>query len=162
MELIVGTNSYMTLEEANNFIATRFVSSDPVRKFWEQLSEEDKVVIIITTTERYDTNSMLYRGNKVMITQPLQFPRIDTYKQIVECPDRVKVGLLLQGIRDTASLNSEIEQMREMGIHSFSDGGGASVTFENSNSSNYKKIKTKDGIYRDLWTTYFSEYSYLC
>jgi hypothetical protein len=160
MDLVVGINCYFDVEEANKMVTTRFISTDPVRKLWEQLTEEDKKVIILNSTEKYDNSSMLYKGYKAVISQPLQFPRIDAFNNVWNCPDKIKLGLLLQGLRDVSTSNSELEQMYELGIHSFSDGGGASVTFESNRKTN-RKIKNSLGISRDLWTTYFSEYSFL-
>lgn len=158
MELVVGTNSYVTLDEANELINSRFMDTDPIRKTWDNLSDDNKKILIISTTEKYDNSNLLYKGYKIVNTQLLEFPRRDNYNKLIECPVKIKVGLLVQGIKEIIAQSSEEEQLQNMGVHSFSDGSGASVTFE---SDNNKKLKNNKGFYNDVWHTYFAEYSYL-
>lgn len=156
MELVVGKNTYISLEEANNIIASRFISKDPIKKLWDSLSEKDKEVLIISATEKYDNESMLYMGYKQNENQKLQYPRRTYNNKIIECPIKIKVGLLLQGLKDLSLNDLEESKLKDLGIKSFSDGSGASVTFENSNAG---EIKNRCGIYKEIWNSYFKEYS---
>ena len=44
--LVVGTNSYVTREEADTYIKTFYLSSDAVRVSWESLSPKDQEVLL--------------------------------------------------------------------------------------------------------------------
>lgn len=158
MELVVGTNSYMTVAEADELIHSRFMDTHPYRETWDSLENDNKKILIISSTEMYDNPNVLYKGYKLVNTQPLEFPRRNQYNQVIECPTKVKVGLLIQGIKELIAQSSEEEQLQNMGVHSFSDGSGASVTFE---SGSNKKLKNNRGFYYEVWHTYFAEYSYL-
>ena len=156
--LEVGVNSYMDLDEANKIVNTNFMSDDPMRLFWNKLSDDDKQILILSTTIDVDTNSMLYKGYKRNINQPLQFPRIDNYGNVIECPNRVKIGIVKQALRQSYLKTSDEYKLKELGIKSFADGSGASISFDTNNTVT---TKTKQGVYKDLWFTYFSDYSFL-
>ena len=157
MELIVNENSYMTLEEADNIIKTSFISSDIHRQYWENLSDEDKTTLILYNTEIIDTNTMLYKGNKLNVGQSMQFPRKDLYGNVIECPKRIKIGLMMQALRDAVISSNQETLLKNMGVETFKDGSGASITFDTSNN-----VKNKQNIYTDIWRRYFAEYSYIC
>lgn len=159
MELIVGENSYMTLEEANDLIKQTFISKDNNRVFWDSLSDDDKITLIINNTELIDGNNMLYKGNKLNVGQLMQFPRKDRYGNVIECPKRIKIGLLMQALKDSVVNGRQETLLKDMGVETFKDGSGASITFTTSESSN---LKNKQNIYKDVWQRYFSEYSYIC
>ncbi len=154
MELVVGQNSYMTVAEADEIIASRFISTSNERKLWNSLleEEEDKSILIITTTEKYDNNTMLYKGIKRDVEQALQFPRVIEGK-IVECPETIKVGLIMQCIKDLVADSSEEESLKNMGVKSFADGSGARIEFSDTSTSNALNIDNK------IWKQYFSEWS---
>lgn len=156
MGLIVGVNSYMTLDECNALVHELLPSFDSGRKFWDGLSDDDKETIVLNAMSKIDTPDMLYRGKKLHVDMPLQFPRT-YYGAIIECPDDIKKAIVLQAIRDFKDTGSELETMKEAGVHSFSDGGGASITFESR-----KTVKNSIGIFSDIWTIYISKHSGLC
>lgn len=152
MEIIVGQNSYVTVAEADEIIASRFMSISNERKLWNSLSEEDKGILIVTTTEKYDNDNMMYKGTKVAIEQALQFPRIINSK-MVDCPETIKAGLIMQCIKDLIADNSEEESLKNMGVKSFADGSGARIEFNDSGRSNVMNIDNK------IWKHYFSAWS---
>lgn len=158
MAIDVGINSYFDVDEANEIIKT-LMSTDSLRKIWDSTSREDKESLIINITERYDNNKMNYLGLKVDKKQPLQFPRIIDGEE-VECPYKIKKGLLLQGITDLtiSSSGSEEELLKRLGIKSFSDGSGASITFDNTDILN-SDSKYSSGIYKDIYDAYFIDYT---
>lgn len=152
MELIVGQNSYMTVAEADKIVASRFMSISNERKLWNRLSEEDKGILIVTTTEKYDNDNMKYLGTKVNKEQILQFPRIINSK-LVDCPETIKAGLIMQCIKDLIADSNEEESLKSIGVKSFADGSGARIEFSDTSTSNGIGIDNK------IWKQYFSEWS---
>lgn len=152
MGLVVGQNSYVTVTEADEIITSRFMSISNERKLWNSLSEEDKGILIVTTTEKYDNNSMLYKGIKKDVKQALQFPRIINSK-LVDCPETIKAGLIMQCIKDLIADSSEEESLKNIGVKSFADGSGARIEFSDKATSNSLNIDNK------IWKQYFSAWS---
>lgn len=152
MELKVGYNSYMTMDEVNEYINSNYVSATPERKAWEALSEDDKAVTIIRSTGLVDRDSMLYKGRKADRFQKMQFPR-DEYPV---CPEEIKKGIILIALRDLVYGDTEEMNMINKGIKSFSDGGGLSMSFNTSGSIIGKKV---NGISIDIFNGYFAGYS---
>lgn len=152
MELKVGCNSYMTMDEVNEYINSTYASATPERKAWEALSDDDKAVAIIRSTRLVDRDSMLYKGRKVDRFQKMQFPR-DAYPV---CPKEIKEGIILIALRELVYSDTEEMNMINKGIKSFSDGGGLSMSFNTSDSIIGKKV---NGISIDIFNGYFAGYS---
>lgn len=156
MELVIGQNSYMTVAEADELIQY-LPFNDTCRKVWESLEDSEKTSVILSSTFMYDKESMEYRGVKKDKEQGLQFPRIYN-KNEIECPLDVKLGLLVLGLSNISSNNSEEESLRREGIKSFADGSGAKMEFiENFKNTHENSI----GIDNDIWKIYFEKYSNL-
>lgn len=69
----VGENSYIDIDDADAYFATRYGASA-----WAALSDETKDQLLITATQRID--SLTLKGRKYVYTQTLNFPRyIDYY-----------------------------------------------------------------------------------
>lgn len=159
MDLIVGVNSYMTLEEANNLVASMFLSSSKERTLWSSLSDDDKAVLIIDKTSEIDIDQMLYIGKR---TGSMQWPRIKCCNnEIINCPDSIKRGLLLQLFNDYFVASSEESNLINLGVKSFADGGGARIEFFNKNESISDTYKNSVGISKKIWRSYFSPWSLL-
>ncbi len=157
MEIVVGQNSYMTVAEADELIQY-LPFNDSCRKLWESLDDENKKTsIILSSTFLYDNDSMEYIGIKKDKEQSLQFPRIYKDNEI-DCPFYVKLGLLILGLSDISSNDSEEESLRKAGIKSFADGSGAKMEFiENFKTTHVNSV----GIDKDIWKRYFEKYSNL-
>ena len=153
MGLIIGENCYFDVPEADEIVRSILPSFDEGRKFWDGLDENDKVCIVLDAMSKIDTDSMLYRGKRVNTESKLQFPR-EYHGVIIECPLDIKKAIVEQAIRDFKDYGNELEQMRNNGVHSFSDGGGASVTFESN-----KKFKSKEGVFSDIYYRYISKHT---
>ena len=159
MELKVGCNSYMTMDEVNEYINSNYVSTTPERKAWEALSDDDKAVTIIKSTRLVDRDSMLYVGRKVDKFQKMQFPRdVPSLCGVhtLNCPDEIKEGIILIALRELVYSDTEEMNMINKGIKSFSDGGGLSMSFNTSDSIIGKKV---NGISIDIFNGYFAGYS---
>ena len=159
MELKVGCNSYMTMDEVNEYINSNYASATPERKAWEALSDDDKAVVIIKSTRLVDRDSMLYVGRKVDKFQKMQFPRdVPSLCGVhtLNCPDEIKEGIILIALRELVYSDTEEMNMINKGIKSFSDGGGLSMSFNTSDSIIGKKV---NGISIDIFNGYFAGYS---
>lgn len=164
MELIVGTNCYFDVQQANKIIEDNLMSMSTERKFWESLSDSDKTNLIYSNTQLCDNNAMLYKGVKQDTKQSMQFPRVIN-GDVVECPDSIKLGILLNGIKDTSVniADASFTSMKLAGIKSFADGSGARVEFGGSSDEVTSDLdKITNGVYRDIFLKYFIEYSKLC
>lgn len=72
--LTVGTDSYVTLADANGYITERFRSTDPARLRWGGIEEADKEILLRQACAELE--GLAYQGRKAVAGQPLAFPRI--------------------------------------------------------------------------------------
>lgn len=163
MELIVGTNCYTDIEQANELIREYMLSTNPIRVMWESLQDNDKKTIILNTTMKYDNDAILYKGRKQSKDQSLQFPRIENCSDVVECPDRIKIGLLIQGIKELIAEQSEsgdFSILQSSGVKSFADGSGARIEFASANEMvGNNNVRNELGLYNSVFKTYFKQYT---
>lgn len=155
MELVVGKNTYFDVDEADEIISSRFRKNSIERKTWDDLGDE-KSIVILYTTEKYDNSNMLYKGSKKDSKQNLQFPRIINNEE-VNCPESIKVGLILQCLRDLIAENSEEEQLLKKGVTKYK----IKEAEIDLNNTLYKEKKNLLGIDKDIWSRYFEKYSNL-
>lgn len=73
MTITVGTDTYISLADADTYIAANYASTDTQRVAWEALSDADKEVYLRKATQAID--SLRIQGAKYDLTQALQFPR---------------------------------------------------------------------------------------
>ena len=130
---------YVSLDEANSYISSSFLSSDEKRKAWEGLSDDDKKVLLRQSL--YDIESLNFYGKKTDPCQPYKFPRNGN----LEIPDNVKFAQILGAILklDTDSTYDLIEK----GITS-ERVGNVSFTYATNSSSNSNKCRPE--VYRFL------------
>lgn len=87
--LIVGTDSYVTVTEADGYIDRNYRSNNPDRKRWQEISDEDKEVLLRQACKEID--ALPFKGRKATIKQPLAFPRLPfQYCSAVDVPANVK------------------------------------------------------------------------
>lgn len=72
-ELQVNINSYVSLEEAENYIQTFYTSTSAERVKWGALTEDDKKIVLLSSARAL--NNLRYKGQKKIKGQPLAFPR---------------------------------------------------------------------------------------
>ena len=158
MELKVGTNTYFTPEECEEIIASNFMSTDSKRIFWNNLPNEDKEILIVSTHKKIDKDAMCYVGRKVDINQNMQFPRIvntDEGELLVECPYDIKLGIVYAMLDFATKAASDVNKLRELGIESYSDGSGASAKLSQTTS------RFINGINKEYYLDYFKQYTIL-
>lgn len=164
--LVVGENCYFDVAEANQMIEDNFLSTEVEYTTWNSLSDDEKTIIIYRNTQFIENYTMLWKGCKIYNSNPMQWPRnIDS--QSVEIPEIVKLGILLNGIKqkiestDTSNLK-EYNEMINNGIKEYKI-KDASVTFKDDAVANnqYSKMPGLDKIYKDIFDNYFARYSLL-
>lgn len=74
MELVVGENTYVTIEEANEYVENSMLSTDGRKTAWEKLCDNDKAVYLRNSL--LEIESLPFIGYKVFLDQPLCFPRV--------------------------------------------------------------------------------------
>lgn len=97
-ELIVGSNTYVTLDEANEYIRTHFTTSSNERVVWDNTSDEDKIVYLVNSAE--SMNGLKYKGRKKIPGQPLAFPRENFL-----LPGVIKMPVFTMQSSDTTLIN---------------------------------------------------------
>ena len=73
MAIVVNENSYLTIADADTYVAANYVSTDTKYTTWDALSDANKEIYLKRATKKLDRQ--LIRGAKAVDTQTLQFPR---------------------------------------------------------------------------------------
>lgn len=160
MELIVGTNSYIDIQEANQLITDNFMSTDPIRVFWESIgNDSNKESLILNSTRKFDRDSMCYKWFKQDNEQTLQFPRVDIYKNVIQCPEDIKLGLLIQGIKENM-LNkyAEYQELKAQGIKSYKIKDASVEWFDTFQTKDIDTTKLSNGMFTKVYNLYFKDY----
>lgn len=153
MELIIGINSYMGLDEANTIINDELFDSDTEYKTWNSLSEENKKKLIVKGTRLVDQLPFIGYKSNLEDLEVLHWPRIINNKEI-ECPLSIKLGLLKQMLRDFENRDKQETKLQELGVKEYSI-KNASIKFSDTNSN-----KLSNGVYRDIYEECFSRWTY--
>lgn len=132
---------YVTLEEANDYVSTHYLSSEYLRVGWETLSEEDRTVLL---TKSFQALELLpFAGKKSKASQPNAFPRWP-YKEV---PVAVKWAQIENAIAKSDTSNEEdakyYERLWMYGVESYSIG---SLSERTSTGSYSVKIAQATGI----------------
>lgn len=126
---------YVTLEEANEYIATRYTSTSPERQAWDALSDADKQVRLQTSADSID--SMPYPGRKASTTQVGAFPRCP-YNTV---PIQIKYAQIENaiGVVDEAEQSNAVmyQRMRTFGVSSYSIDDLSETLIQGSSSGEY-------------------------
>lgn len=131
---------YVTIEEANSYISSHYLSSDNKRELWDNMSEEDKSVLLTQSLDNLE--SLNFYGKKTECNQELNFPRNGS--NVI--PEKIKkaqiVGAMV--LLDSDDTYNSIEK----GVVS-ERVGNVSYTYEKNQNNNkgchpeiYKIIKT--------------------
>lgn len=73
----VNVNSYVTLEEATEYVSTYYMTTSAEYQAWnsDSLSDSDKETALIASTQAL--NNLKYNGRKRVAGQKLAFPRVN-------------------------------------------------------------------------------------
>lgn len=77
MDLQVGINSYVTVSEADDYVASHYLSTNAARQSWEALTDDDKSAALLRSCMAL--NNLKYTGRRKNPGQKLEFPRTNTY-----------------------------------------------------------------------------------
>lgn len=138
MSEVVG---YVTLEEADGYVADHFTSSNTARVAWESLSDADKMILLRNS---YRAIEMLpFRGRKTNAAQPSVFPRWPS----TDVPEPVKNAQIENAIvlADESSREDAVyyAKLRTYGVKSYSVGNLS----ETLNTSAEGSSASAQGIY---------------
>ena len=160
-ELIVGENSFICLDEANEIVNNNYTSFDSEYKFWTELNDSDKQVLLMQGTNLLNSDRFIWIGQRVKIDQPLVFPRKLRSGRIVEFGLDMKIGLVELVIKRQIAKSSDLDILKLSGVTSFSDGGGMSVKFDSTSESKNCGNFIGSEIPLGVFNTYFKRYTML-
>lgn len=151
MEFEIGTNTYMSVTEADSIMAAEFDSESAEYILWSQLDDLGKQRLIIKGTRLAD--KLPYIGTQYPGTNSLRWPRLISSRYF-ECPYDIKVGILKQSTKEAINSSKNEHKLQELGVKSYSI-KGASISFTDKA---YNKIAL--GIYEDIYSECFSKWVY--
>lgn len=113
--LNVGIDSYITVAEADAYIAANYAEYDDLAVVWGVLSEHDKEAYLRASLGQIE--ALVLYGRPYSREQALQFPRRDCFKAGPDIPSEVKEA---QAENALALLNKDLkarsdEQMKTLG-----------------------------------------------
>lgn len=158
--VVVGVNSFISLEEANNIIGDNYISTSDTAVWWSGLSDSDKAVCLISATNIINSEQWFWIGKRVDENQSLVFPRLDVENnKEYDINDTFKLGIIKLMINNNETSLNDMYKLIKSGITSFSDGGGMSVKFGDDVVKKSSLKSSSDVIPDDIFRTYFIEYS---
>ena len=143
----ININSYVTLDEANEYFATRLGSD-----YWGTLDDVQKEKALITATKKIDR--LPFIGYKQDPNQPLQFPRFYYATgcycnglQIADIPQQLKDAVCEEALTTLQYIENNSEdiyngalsgnyQSLKLGDATITYGSGSGSNSSNGNSSN--------------------------
>jgi hypothetical protein len=156
MALVKGVNSYCTVAEADELINNHFLSTNKIRKSWSELSNNDKEILLTSTTEKYDTDYMGYNGIKLNKSQTLQFPRL-VNSETLEVPDKIVIGYLVLGLNQISGDFADFNELKANGVKSYKI-KDASIEFMDSDKISVYIGNTR--ISSQVFNEYFQGYAH--
>lgn len=116
--LTIGVDTYITSDEANEYVKQFYLASDSLRIQWEVMTEEDREVYLRRAFVRI--NQLPYTGKRKSPKQPLPFPRQDGNLL------KVKYAQVEQALATTDTVaTQEVEdrqRLRRAGVQSYKIG----------------------------------------
>jgi len=105
LAITVGTDTYISLADANTYMSANYISTSTEYTTWDALSDGDKEIYLKNATKRIDRQ--ILRGIKAVDTQTLEFPR--ALKSCHRYPDLNITGVNV-GRYDNYVVESEVTQ----------------------------------------------------
>lgn len=176
MAITVGTDSYISLTDANTYMSNNYLSTSSELATWNALSNADREVLLKKATKKIDRQ--ILRGVRATNTQVLEFPRaIRVTETLNEYPDVATIRNLSwvietevsQKVKDAnveealfavisgASANRRIA-LQQQGVKSYSL-GDLSETFGGGFSSQNNLLSTNA---KDLLSYYLTKSVRIC
>ena len=115
MTLIVGTDTYVTLAEADEYFASSLKADD-----WDALSDATKEILLKSAVRRMEGKP--YLGTKQVESQALEFPRYFDNAIFDGTPDDIKSAQCEIALSLYQNQDNKILQAKAMGLTSISLG----------------------------------------
>ena len=111
---------YVTLEEANDYVASHYLAADNLRKSWDDLFDEEREILL---NKSFQTIELLpFSGRKLNPTQSTVFPRWPCK----EVPNAIKWAQIENALAKCDASNEEdakyYERLWTYGVESYSIG----------------------------------------
>lgn len=104
-EIVVGTNSYVSLEDADLYFGSRIFS-----EAWADLSDDDKILFLISAVKYLD-HGFVWVGDKTLPDQPLEWPRLgEELVPTVFAEAQCEIALLL--IQEGGDLRETVKSLK--------------------------------------------------
>lgn len=118
MALVIGDNSYLTLEEAQDIVDNELYPDSPEFELWGSLDEKGKELICRKGTMAI--NSLEFKGTRQVWKYKLKFPRIINGVEVL--PTEVKIAAVMNGLIDKLVSSSEQYKLARNGVKSIAVG----------------------------------------
>ncbi len=122
MALTVGTNTYISLADAETYITSNYLSTSKESVIWAALSTQDKEVYLIRSCKKIDSQRLV--GMKIDSSQTLAFPRsiyslnARAYIDQSDVPVEVKYAQVEEALSLVLGTPKRLELQRQ-GVKSF-------------------------------------------
>ena len=157
MALVVGTNSYLSVEDADALVPLVYDENSEEYKSWQSMDNSQKEVLLLKATAL--TETLPYLGSRVPGYQSMAWPRY-VFGALYDVPDIVKQGIVAYGLKYYVlhnGANAEYTNLHEQGVRTYSV-SQASVSFRDDATSGGYNLK--NGLYSDIFFTYFNKWCY--
>lgn len=139
MTITVGTDTYISLADANTYFENETLKNDA----WDAICDDKKEILLKLSTKKLDLLS--YIGVKTESTQALEFPRSFSDSTYDGYPKEVEWATCEEALAINENQNNKVAQAQASGIKSMSLGnesytfvdGGSSSTIFSSTGSDY-------------------------
>lgn len=117
---MANTIGYVTLEQANEYVATHYIFTDSLRTAWEELNSTDKSALLLRS---FDTIELLpFAGRKLVPGQANAFPRFPDQ----EVPQAIMAAQIEEALSSADAAASEeaahYGRLWQFGVQSYSIG----------------------------------------
>ena len=111
---------YVTLAEADAYVATHYISTDNLRTSWEALSSEDRSALLLRSFETIEI--LPFSGRKTDPQQPYSFPRYPSQEVPKEIKNAQIENALSSADTSTAEEAAHYGRLWQFGVQSYSIG----------------------------------------
>nr|DAF76497.1 MAG TPA: Putative Head Tail Connector Protein [Caudoviricetes sp.] len=111
---------YVTLEEANLYVATHYVEDSDERTHWEDLDDSDKQVLLLTSFEAIER--LPFPGRKTLNSQSTMFPRYPSTEVPIDIKAAQIENAVAQSDSDELEDAKQYERLWNVGVSSYSIG----------------------------------------
>ena len=132
MSLTLYVDTYVSIEQADNYVKSYYRADDPLKSIWDSLQPDDKEVLL---RRAFDTlNALPYTGRRLSYKQNLPFPRYGWVSSDWTAVQNAQIEVALQEAdtdAGTAMEEATIKRWQSRGVSSIKL-GDASYTFGKS------------------------------